>query len=237
MKLALIPARAGSKRIKHKNIRDFCGKPLIAYTIETAIASKLFDDIVVSTDSEEIADIAVSLGATVPFLRPAELADDYATTRDVIDHAITALQEQGKHYEYCCCIYATSPLLKPRYLTQSLDALQNAPDKAFAFSVAHYDFPVQRALKLTENGGLGPMFPHFIDTRSQDLVETVHDAGQFYWGRCEGFLSKKVIFSEHAIPILLPRYAVQDIDTEEDWKMAELLFTAQNSSQDSEEQS
>ncbi len=228
MKLALIPARAGCKRIKNKNIRDFCGKPLIAYTIETALKSNLFDDVVVSTEDAEIAEIARSYGASVPFVRPHELADDFATTREVIDHAIGELQIQGKIYEYCCCIYATSPLLKANYLETGLDALNNAPDKSFAFSVAHFDFPVQRALKLTDSGGVGAMFPHFIDTRSQDLVETVHDAGQFYWGKTTAFLSKKVIFSEHAIPILLPRYAVQDIDTEEDWKMAELLFTAQN---------
>lgn len=227
MNFALIPARAGSKRIPHKNIKDFCGQPLIAYSIQVAQASGLFTDIVVSTDCPEIAKLAESLGAIAPFLRPKELADDYTGTREVIEHAIEALAEQGKKYEYCCCIYATAPLLSQLYIQQGFDALKADSKKAFAFSVTHFDYPVQRAMKLSP-AGLSPMFPAFVDSRSQDLEEAVHDAGQFYWGTCEGFLSNKPIFSEFSQAIMLPRHLVQDIDTNEDWVQAELMYKAIN---------
>lgn len=225
MNFALIPARSGSKRIKNKNIREFCGKPLIAYSIETALASGLFDEVIVSTDCEQIAALARSLGASTPFMRPSKLSDDFTGTREVIDHAILALQDLGKEFDLCCCIYATSPLLQVEYLRQGLDDLKRQPDKAFAFSVTHFDFPVQRAIKITADG-MAPMFPAFVDARSQDLDEAVHDAGQFYWGHSKAFLTKKPLFSEHALPVLLPRYLVQDIDTEEDWIRAELMYKA-----------
>lgn len=225
MNFALIPARAGSKRIKHKNIKDFCGQPLIAYSIKVAQESGLFSDVVVSTDCPDIAELARSLGASVPFMRPDKLADDFTGTRDVIEHAINALAEQGKQFDYCCCIYATAPLLTTKYLQQGFDALNNKHQKLFAFSVTHFDFPVQRAMKLTASG-VAPMFPAFVDSRSQDLEEAIHDAGQFYWGSCDGFLSNKPIFSDLSEPIMLPRHLVQDIDTEEDWLQAELMYKA-----------
>lgn len=223
MRIALIPARSGSKRIKNKNIREFCGKPLIAYSIELALASNLFDEVVVSTDCQIIAELATSLGAKVPFIRPDELADDFCGTREVINHGILALQALGWQFDYCCCIYATSPLLQMQYLQQGFDALEADTSKAFAFSVTHFDFPVQRAIKVTKDG-IAPMYPEFMNSRSQDLDEAIHDAGQFYWGRTTGFLSEHPIFSRVAIPILLPRYHVQDIDTEEDWIRAELMY-------------
>ena len=226
MNFALIPARAGSKRIPHKNVKDFCGQPLIAYSIKAAQDSGLFDDIIVSTDSPEIAELAISLGASAPFMRPKALADDFTGTREVIEHAINALSEQGKHYDYCCCIYATAPLLSVEYLNKGFEILKANDEKSFAFSVTHFDFPVQRAMKMTEHG-LAPMFPAFVDARSQDLEEALHDAGQFYWGTTAGFLSKKAMFSSHAEAILLPRHLVQDIDTEEDWIQAELMYRAQ----------
>jgi pseudaminic acid cytidylyltransferase len=200
--VAIIPARAGSKRIKHKNIKLFNGKPLIAYSIEAAIASGLFDLVIVSTDCPNIAKLSQDLGATIPFM-----------------------QDQGHKIDYCCCIYATAPFVKIDYLKQGIALLKANPSTAFAFSISSFDFPIQRALKNDKNG-MGPMFPDFIDSRSQDLQEAFHDAGQFYWGSATDFLSKKQLFSEHALGVKIPRYLVQDIDTIEDWRRAELMHKA-----------
>lgn len=223
MKLAIIPARGGSKRIPQKNIKHFAGKPLIAHSIETAQQSGVFDVIMVTTDCEEIASIAKSYGAQVPFLRPAELADDYTGTRAVTNHAIEYYLNQGHSVDYACCIYATAPLLQPESLIKGLYALQADKNAAFAFSVCTFAFPVQRALQMQANG-VAPMYPEYIASRSQDLTEAFHDAGQFYWGRGEAYLSSKKIFSEQSIPIFLPRHQVQDIDTLEDWQTAEILY-------------
>ena len=222
---ALIPARAGSKRIKNKNIKHFCGQPLIAYSIDVAKKSGLFSDIVVSTDCPNIAELSKSLGAIVPFYRPDELANDFAGTRDVIEHAIVELESQNKLYDYCCCIYATAPFLQTTYLKQGLDILKTDSSKAFAFSTTTFAFPVQRALT-TKNGHLTPLFKEHMYTRSQDLDEAIHDAGQFYWGSTKDFLTDKVIFSEHSSPVNIPRHLVQDIDTQEDWDRAELMYKA-----------
>lgn len=220
---ALIPARAGSKRIIHKNIRPFCGKPLIAYSIEVALQSGLFEEVVVSTDSEEIASYAQSLGASVPFIRPTELSDDFTGTREVIQHAIKELQIQNKVFEYCCCIYATAPFLCKEYLIQGLKLLKSNKTKAFAFSTTSFAFPVQRALTF-KNNTLCPLFEEHMFTRSQDLEATIHDAGQFYWGGSDDFLSNKALFSDHSLPVHIPRHLVQDIDTLEDWARAELMY-------------
>lgn len=225
MKFALIPARGGSKRIPHKNIKAFNGKPIIAYAIETALASGLFDEVVVSTDSEQIADIARACGASVPFTRPAAIADDYATTRDVISHALKYMLAHYPSVTHCCCIYATSPLLQSKYLKQGLEALNKHKDKSFAFSVTEFAFPVQRALTIKDDR-LSALYPEFSNVRSQDLPNTYHDAGQFYWGTTEGFLSDNALFSEHSVPIVLPSYLVQDIDTLDDWHRAELMHKA-----------
>ncbi|WP_371192685.1 pseudaminic acid cytidylyltransferase [Glaciecola sp. SC05] len=235
MKFALIPARGGSKRIANKNIRLFNGKPIIAYSIETAIASNLFDQIIVSTDCPDIAAIAEQYGANVPFLRPENISGDHASTVEVIQHAITFMQARYDDVTHCCCIYATAPFLTVQHLTQARDALllqstsvsskQSSIQKSFAFSVTEFPFPVQRALKIT-NGNIQAMYPEYRSTRSQDLSKAYHDAGQFYWGTCEGFLSEKPVFSEHSIPIILPAYLVQDIDTPDDWTQAELMHQA-----------
>lgn len=225
MRLAIIPARAGSKRIAHKNTKEFCGKPLIQYSIDAALSSSLFDDVIVSTDSQMIAKLSIELGATIPFMRPANLADDHTGTREVITHAIEKMQSLGKQYEMCCCIYPTAPFLQIKYLREGLLALEMHPEKLFAFSVTHFGFPIQRALFMGKKG-LKPMFPEYELTRSQDLQETMHDAGQFYWGRTEAFLSDKALFSKHSAPIFLPNYLVQDIDTQEDWERAELMYQA-----------
>ena len=225
MIVALIPARAGSKRIAHKNTQLFNGKPLIAYSIEAALAAGIFDKVVVSTDCPNIASLSETLGAEVPFMRPLELADDFTGTRDVINHAIETLQAQGNKIDYCCCIYATAPFVKAIYLKQGLAMLQSNPRKAFAFSVCTFDFPIQRALCMKEEG-MAPMFPESVNSRSQDLEEAFHDAGQFYWGSAADFLSDKHLFSAHAMGVTIPRHLVQDIDTPEDWIRAELMHKA-----------
>ncbi len=223
--IAIIPARGGSKRIPKKNMKSFHGKPLIAYSIGAAQQSGLFDIIMVSTDSTEIAEIAKHYGAEVPFVRPSNLADDFTGTRPVTNHAIEYYQEQGLYFDYACCIYATAPFLQSHYLQQGHDRLVKDESKAFAFSVCSFAFPIQRAISI--NGEhVEVMYPEYIKKRSQDLVEAYHDAGQFYWGRVSDYLSKKAMFSEHSIPIVLPRHLVQDIDTPEDWQRAELMYQA-----------
>ncbi|MBC3765035.1 pseudaminic acid cytidylyltransferase [Neptunicella marina] len=231
MNLAVIPARGGSKRIPGKNIRQFAGKPLIAYSILAAQQSQLFDKIIVSTDDEKVAKVATEFGAEVPFMRPEDLSDDFTGTRPVTNHAIEFFQQQGQMPEFTCCIYATAPFLQAQYLLQGLNALKSKPAKAFAFSVTSFAFPIQRALELNENGP-APMFEQHIYQRSQDLTEAYHDAGQFYWGRSADYLSSKKIFSSDSEAVILPRHLVQDIDTLEDWHRAELMFNAYMREQD-----
>lgn len=226
MNIAIIPARGGSKRIEKKNIKHFAGKPLIAYSIDAAKQSGCFDTIIVSTDCEEIAKVAKAYGADVPFMRPEKLADDFTGTTAVTRHAISTMQSMGFEFDYSCCIYATAPMLQVEYLQQGLAALKADNTKAFAFSATTFAFPIQRALTVSKDG-VEVMFPQYIKKRSQDLVEAYHDAGQFYWGRSQDYLSgKKSVFSHHSQPIILPRHLVQDIDTMEDWQRAELMYNA-----------
>ncbi|MBU3002103.1 pseudaminic acid cytidylyltransferase [Paraglaciecola arctica] len=233
MNIAIIPARGGSKRIPGKNIKVFAGKPLIAYSIDAAKASGLFDKIIISTDSEDVAEVAKAYGAEVPFIRPHELSNDVVGTRPVTNHGIKYCIENFYKPEFCCCIYATAPFLQAKFLQQGLDYLKQQSDKSFAFSVTSFPFPVQRALKHTSEG-VTPMFPDSITKRSQDLEDAFHDAGQFYWGRTDGYLSNKKIFSQHSLPVVLPRHLVQDIDTPEDWLRAELMYQAYVKGQKSE---
>ena len=223
MNIAIIPARGGSKRIPRKNIKAFHGKPMIAYSIEAAQKSGCFDRIIVSTDDQEIADTALKYGAEVPFLRPADIADDYATTMDVMVHAIQYLAKENISPEFVCCIYATAPFILADDLRKGLGIL-NEPKVEYAFSATSFPFPIQRAIKLTEQGDVKMFSEQYADTRSQDLVEAYHDAGQFYWGKTSAFLARKAIFAEHSKVVLLPRKRVQDIDTVEDWELAEALF-------------
>ncbi|MGK2231971.1 MAG: pseudaminic acid cytidylyltransferase [Colwellia sp.] len=223
MNIAIIPARGGSKRIPRKNIKAFHGKPMIVYSIEAAQKSGCFDRIIVSTDDQEIADTALKYGAEVPFLRPADIADDYATTMDVMDHAIQYLAKENISPEFVCCIYATAPFILADDLRKGLGIL-NEPNVEYAFSATSFPFPIQRAIKLTEQGDVEMFSEQYADTRSQDLVEAYHDAGQFYWGKTSAFLARKAIFAEHSKVVLLPRKRVQDIDTVEDWELAEALF-------------
>jgi N-acylneuraminate cytidylyltransferase len=225
MNVAVIPARGGSKRIPRKNIKPFVGKPIIAYSIEAAKATQIFDLILVSTDDEEIAGVAKSFGANVPFLRPKALADDFTGTNAVVKHAIEWLQANSTPVTNGCCIYATAPFVQPAYLIQGHERLVTS-GKSFAFSVTSFPFPIQRAVRITKDGEIDAFFPEYISARSQDLEEAYHDAGQFYWGTTKAFLNEAVLFSPASVPIILPRHLVQDIDTLEDWGRAELMYRA-----------
>lgn len=225
MRVAIIPARGGSKRIPRKNIKMFCGKPMIAWSIEVALQSGCFDLVVVSTDDYEIASVARELGASVPFMRPPELADDYTGTIPVISHAIKQLDAQGLGVRQACCIYATAPFLLSEDLRSGLQLLEEN-NCSYAFSVTSYGFPIQRAVRITSGGRVEMFSPEHFNTRSQDLEEAYHDAGQFYWGQASAWLSGKVIFTPESSPVLLPRHRVQDIDTPDDWARAEWMFKA-----------
>ncbi len=224
--IAIIPARGGSKRIPRKNVRPFCGKPMITWSIEAVFAAGVFDAVVVSTDDQEIATVAKSLGAEVPFVRPADLCDDHTATMPVIAHAIRWWEQNRGPLEFCCCVYATAPFLRPKYLRQGFDILREKPNADFAFSVTTYAFPIYRSLQITRDGLVRMFWPENELKRSQDLPEACHDAGQFYWGRREAFLGDKGLLTTKAYPVFLPRHLVQDIDTPEDWERAERMFAA-----------
>ncbi|MDX2320732.1 MAG: pseudaminic acid cytidylyltransferase [Moritella sp.] len=223
MRVAMIPARGGSKRIPRKNIKLFHGKPMIAYSIEAAQKSGCFDKIIVSTDDQEIADVALAYGAEVPFLRPANISDDHATTMDVIQHTIQWFESQSMAVDLLCCIYATAPFILPGDLSAGLAAVSES-NIDYAFSATSFAFPIQRAIALNGHGTVEMLQPEHLNTRSQDLAEAYHDAGQFYWGKVAAFKAGKVIFSSSAKAILLPRKRVQDVDTYEDWELAEALY-------------
>lgn len=225
MKVAVIPARGGSKRIPRKNIRDFRGKPIIAYSVAAARESRLFDRILISTDDREIADIAEAHGAEIPFLRPADLADDFTGTTEVIAHATQWMLDQGWSVEFVCCIYPTAPFVQADDLSHGLSELQ-AGAWHYAFTATEYASPIFRSFKRHPDGGVEMLFPEQFTTRSQDLPVALHDAGQFYWGRSEVWMSRELLFDRHSIPILIPRWRVHDIDTEDDWRRAELIHRA-----------
>lgn len=225
MKVAIIPARGGSKRIPYKNIKLFHGKPMIAYSIDAALLSGCFDKVIVSTDDQKIADIAIKCGAEVPFTRPADISDDYATTIDVIKHAVNFGNKNGWQAKQVCCIYATAPFINADYIKKGLDELLSG-DFDYAFTATTFAFPIQRAIKLKANNTVEMFQPEHLNTRSQDLEEAYHDAGQFYWGTAKAFLDNKPFFSNRAKAVVLPRKRVQDIDTIEDWELAEALFKA-----------
>lgn len=225
MKLAVIPARGGSKRIPRKNIKMFCGKPMIAWSIEAALQSGCFDKVIVSTDDEEIAEVARQYGASVPFMRPAELSDDYTGTIPVIRQAIEWCKANGFDARQVCCLYATAPFVSPEDLRRGLGILEQTGGQ-YAFSVTSYAFPIQRAIRLTGAGHVEMFNAEHFNTRSQDLEESYHDAGQFYWGLASAWLQEKMIFSPESSAVLLPRHRVQDIDTPEDWIRAEWLYKA-----------
>ena len=233
MKLAILPARGGSKRIPRKNIAPFCGRPMLAWSIAAALDSQSFDRILVSTDDEEIAEVARSAGAEVPFIRPANLADDHTGTGPVVVHALEWQLAQGATVEQVCCIYATAPFLQGTDLQLGLAQLK-ALDADFVFSVTSYAFPIQRAVRITPEQGVQMFQPEHFLTRSQDLEPAWHDAGQFYWGKSSAWLANKPFFEQKVSPYVLPRYRVQDIDTPEDWERAEWMFKAQRQAKSSD---
>jgi pseudaminic acid cytidylyltransferase len=221
--VAIIPARGGSKRIPKKNIRLFEGKPIIAYSIEAAKRTALFEKIIVSTDSDEIATVAVKYGAEAPFRRPSSLSDDYTGTGAVVWHAVDWLRNNGTAANYVCCIYATASLIRPEFIVNGYELLRRSSVTSVV-SVTTFPSPIFRALKLNDEGRLVMVWPEHLKTRSQDLPETYGDAGQFYWAEAEKFLEERTFFSKDALPIVLPRYLVQDIDTPEDWETAEKMY-------------
>ncbi len=232
MKVAIIPARGGSKRIPRKNIRSFAGKPLIAYSIEAARKSGLFDHVIVTTDDEEIAAVARAYGASTPFVRPAELANDFATTVPVITHALRWVQDHIGKVDHVCCIYATAPFIQAADLRAAHATLIAKKVDGYVFSATTFPFPIQRAFKVKESKLVEMFEPANYNTRSQDLEEAFQDAGQFYWGAAETFMSEKIFFSTDSMAYILPRHMVQDIDTLEDWKRAELMYAALKSNGD-----
>jgi N-acylneuraminate cytidylyltransferase len=227
MRLAVIPARGASKRIPRKNIRTFCGLPMIAWSIRAALESECFDHVIVSTDDAEIAAIAQEYGAETPFVRPQDLSNDHAGTMPVIAHAISWHEERGQRPDFVCCLYATAPFVRADDLRRGLAVLEGT-GADFAFSVTSFAFPIQRAIRMTPSGRVEMFQPEHFQTRSQDLEEAWHDAGQFYWGRAEAWLADKPLFGPGSAPVILPRHRVQDIDTQEDWERAELMFEALN---------
>jgi pseudaminic acid cytidylyltransferase len=224
MRLAIIPARGGSKRIPRKNIKPFAGKPMIAYAIHAALASKAFDQVVVSTDDQEIAAISREAGAQVPFMRPAELADDHSPTVPVIAHAIAACDGLGWWADQVCCIYPGVPLIRSADLVEALDLL-DAGGTDYTFPVTGFPSPIQRALRRGADGTTRPFHPEHVNTRTQDLEPAYHDAGQFYWGRREAWLAGLNIHA-NGRSIVLPEWRVVDIDTPADWTRAEALYQA-----------
>ena len=225
MKLCVIPARGGSKRIPKKNIKMFCGKPIIQWSIEAALESNCFDRVIVSTDSEEISIISKALGAEVPFIRPSNLSDDFTATAPVINHAIQYMSQNFQSVELACCIYATAPFIEANYIQDGLrKIIENEAN--FSFSVTTFPFPIQRAIKLNKENKSEMFFPENLNKRSQDLEDSYHDAGQFYWGKSSAWLEGKRMFEDNSIPIIIPRHKVQDIDNEEDWIRAEIMFKA-----------
>ena len=223
MKLCVIPARGGSKRIPKKNIKFFCGKPMIEWSIKKAIESECFDKVIISTDSEEIAAISEKCGAEVPFLRPKDLADDQTPTIPVIAHAINFINKNFELVDYACCIYATAPLLEVEYLKEGLNMIKKLKAN-YSFSATNFSFPIQRAIKINNENKSSMFFPEEFKTRSQDLEPAYHDAGQFYWGKASSWLKQKRIFDDNSVPIIIPNYKVQDIDNEDDWIRAELIY-------------
>lgn len=218
--VAIITARGGSKRIPHKNIRDFCGKPIISYSIEAALSSGVFDEVMVSTDDETIASIARSFGAAVPFMRSAASANDYASTDDVIAEVLRTYEAGGTRFDRFCCIYPTAPFVTAEKLKNAMALLDQAES---VMPVVAFSYPPQRGIIL-ENGRIRRKYPEFLTARSQDLEKMYHDCGQFYACRTDAFFRDSTTDVDDLVPMIMPEMEVQDIDTEEDWAIAELKY-------------
>ena len=229
--ICVIPARGGSKRIPRKNIKLFGGKPMIAWSIQAAIDARCFDRILVSTDDQEIAEVAINFGAEIPFLRHKNLADDFTPVSQVLRHAISTLFDAPFDSDHAiCCLFATAPFVNPTDISRGLDLLKSSKSETVVFSATTFPFPIQRAIRLDKEGYSTSVDPASFPKRSQDLEECFHDAAQFYWASADTWSSKDNLF-EGGRAIVLPRWRVQDIDTEEDWKHAELMhFALENTS-------
>ncbi len=221
--IAIITARGGSKRIPKKNIKEFCGKPIIAYSIEAALESGIFSEVMVSTDSEEIAQIAREYGAKVPFMRSEKTSGDFATTADVILEVLDNYKEIGRNFDYVCCIYPTAPFITAKKLIEAVDIMKEH-NPTSVIPVVPFSFPPQRCFVIDADGKMEYKFKEFSQSRSQDLEKQYHDAGQFYVFNPEKYLKVKGIVLEDIMPLVLSEMEVQDIDNEDDWKIAELKY-------------
>lgn len=217
--LAIIPARGGSKRIPRKNVKDFLGKPIITYSIEAALRSGLFDEVMVSTDDQEIAAIAKQYGANVPFMRSAETANDFATTRDVLNEVVSEYQKRGQVFDAICCIYATAPLIAAEDIANAYKLFSES-NYACVYPVVQFSYPIWRCLDVAEDGSMKRHWPEYENSRSQDLPKEYHDSGTFYWHR---IVDGKIADGKLGA-IIMPEERVQDIDNETDWKLAELKY-------------
>jgi pseudaminic acid cytidylyltransferase len=223
MKIAIIPARGGSRRIPHKNIKMFSGKPMLAYAINVAKKSTIFDHIIVSTDDAEIASIARQWGASTPFVRPDNLADDHASTVSAVAHAVAECLTLGWDIDFVCCIYPSVPLIQLDDISLALNLLKNHPTAEYSFPVTEFPSMIQRAFRIKPDGLTIPFYPEFEMDKTQDLASAYHDAGQFYWGKPKAWLNTTKIHS-NGVGLVIPNWRVVDIDTVEDWKRAELLY-------------
>ena len=219
--LCVIPARGGSKRIPRKNIKDFLGKPIIAYSIEAALKSGLFDEVMVSTDEEEIAVIARQYGASVPFMRSAATANDFATTADVLMEVLDQYRAIGQEFDALCCLYATAPFVTVERLQEAIQLIHGTIDSAF--TVVEYSYPIQRSL-VCDGGRISMEHPEYKNSRSQDLQKHYHDAGQFYFSTVSNIVTNRNLWGENTAPLILSELEVQDLDTPTDWKLAEMKY-------------
>ena len=229
-KIVIITARGGSKRIPKKNIKEFCGMPIIAYSIRTALGSGLFDEVMVSTDSEEIAETAKEFGANVPFMRSAGNSDDYATTEDVILEVLQRYREFGAEYDYVCCIYPTAPFVTEAALAEAMAKMEKY-EPSVVIPLVQFSYPPQRCFVVDDKGYARFKYPQYVRTRSQDLEKQYHDAGQFYVYNSKKLIESKGIIEDDFMPIIMPELLVQDIDTEDDWKIAEMKYKIINNIQ------
>ena len=224
-RLAMITARGGSKRIPRKNVKEFCGKPILFYSIEAALQSGVFDEVMVSTDDMEIAELAKKAGASVPFMRSEATANDYASTDEVIMEVIQEYEKRGQHFDSFCCIYPTAPFLTPQRLCEAMELLKEADS---VMPVVQFSYPPQRGLIINQEGYVARQFPEYATARSQDLPKIYHDCGQFYACRTIPFLEAGTTDVEKLVPLVLSEMEVQDIDTLEDWEIAEIKFQKNN---------
>ena len=221
--IAIIPARGGSKRIPKKNIKDFLGKPIIAYSIEIAFSCNLFDRVIVSTDDEEIKNVAIKYGAEVPFIRPKEIADDFTGTHEVIGHAVKWLEDKGQTMDYVCCIYPTAPLIEKDDFIKGFELIKTGKWNS-VMAATSFSYPIFRSFEKLPDGGLKMIFPKHYNSRSQDLPEVYHDAGLFYWAKPETWKKKPEKYSKKNSIIKIPNYRIQDIDTLNDWRNLEIKY-------------